>query len=125
MESLFVLAAFSFSLCSGSIEQPRINELDFKVYPSCSISSDLESTGFTNASEKIDLILQEPHNTAPTYNKAKMSELVSRFSPSISLNKVSWINSTLTKHYDPQLSIKVRRAELSGFEALLQVSIPL
>jgi len=123
MEPLLILAAFSFNLYCQPV-QPSVHELDFSSASQCSQAENTKAS-LAKPAEKIQLVGSNPAQTTKNLSAQKMALLASRFSPSISLNRVSWINSSLTEQYDPRLSVRIRRAELSGFEALVQVSIPL
>ena len=101
-----------------------INDLDFRPANSCNSDGMATNTPATTE-KKIKLVVSEAPKKSKSLQEKKITELASTLSPSINLNKVSWMNSNLTERYDPRLSIKVRRAELSGFEAMLLVSIPL
>ena len=123
MEPLFILAAFSFNLyCQPA--HTSVQGLDFRQESSCAQSEDTKYSS-VKSKEKITLVNTKPTSETESLPAQKVYALAAKFSPSVSLNKISWINSSLTEKYDPSLSVKIRRAELSGFEALLQVSIPL
>jgi hypothetical protein len=123
MESLLVLAAFTFNLCTPAA-QPLVNELDFRSPTSC-VASEITRINPQSKEEKIKFISNHgAHSHKPAFSP-RLQSLAAKYSPSIDLNKVSWINSSFTEEYDPSLSVKVRKAESSGYEALLQVSIPL
>lgn len=123
MEPFFLLAAFSFNLCCQPVHT-SIQELDFNIESNCTESGEGKYSSI-KAREKLTLVDTTTTSEIKPLPAQKVYAFVSKFSPSISLNKVSWISSSLTERYDPLLSVRIRRAELSGFEALLQVSIPL
>ena len=123
MEPLLVLAAFSFHLCCQPAQSP-IHELNFRPTASCSNVEQVKLNP-SKTEEKLKLASTEPQNNSKNSVDQKLAAFTSKYSPTISLNKVSWMNSSLTEQYDPRLSVSIRRLEQSGYEALLKVSIPL
>jgi hypothetical protein len=121
MESLFILAAFTFTLhCSAPT--PSIKELNFDLNNQCAQTEAYDSNKESSA-EKINLAARHFTSKPNVTSVAGLS--IKSLSPSVSLKGVSWMQSELADKYDPRLSLSIQRCEQRGMAALINLSIPL
>ena len=121
MESLFILAAFTFNLhCSAPT--PSVKELNFGLENQCAQAATYDSDKESSV-EKFNFAAKHFASKPSVTSVAGLS--IKSLSPSVSLKRVSWMQSEFADKYDPRLSLSIQRFEQRGMAALINLSIPL